>query len=112
MSASNRVRLAAAIASVVIAALLMGAVDRPPAKSAASPTPVVQSSAAMPMVGVGTSEFQNGVAVYRLPSVAVTESRSQALARIARPPATALRTIPLLAPDAGAQSSRRTVDTD
>jgi hypothetical protein len=91
MNASNRVRLAAAVASVVIAALLMGAVDRTPAKSAASPTPVVQSQAVVPMVGVATGEFQNGVPVYRLPAVAVTETRSQALARIAREDAVAMK---------------------
>ena len=91
MNASNRVRIAAAVASVVIAALLMGAVDRTPAKSSASAQPVVQAPAIVPMVGVATGEFQNGVPVYRLPAVAVTETRSQALARIAREDAVAMK---------------------
>ena len=84
MNASNRIRFAAAVASVVIAALLMGAVDRMPAKSSAAAQPVAQAPAALPMVGVSTGEFQNGVPVYRLPEVAVTETSSQALARFAR----------------------------
>ena len=91
MQATNRIRIAAAVATVVIAALLMGAVDRSPARSAASPSPIVQSQAVVPMVGVATGEFQNGVPIYRLPAVAVTETRSQALARFAREDAIAMK---------------------
>ena len=61
MNASNRVRIATAVLSVVIAALLMGAVDRNSAKSAATPPPVAQSPAVAPMIGVATGEFQDGV---------------------------------------------------
>jgi hypothetical protein len=91
MHATNRIRIAAAVASVVIAALLMGAVDHTTAKSAASPAPAVQPEAVAPMVGVATGEYQNGVPVYRLPAVVVTERRSQALARIAREDALAMK---------------------
>ncbi len=91
MHATNRIRIAAAVASIVIAALLMGAVDYTTAKSAASTAPAVQSQAVAPMVGVATGEYQNGVPVYRLPAVVVTESRSQALARIAREDALAMK---------------------
>ncbi|MEO8509412.1 MAG: hypothetical protein ABI593_17430 [Betaproteobacteria bacterium] len=91
MNASNRVRIATAVLSVVIAALLMGAVDRNAAKSVATPAPVAQSQVAVPLIGVATGEFQNGVPVYRLPAVTVTETRSQALARFAREDAVAMK---------------------
>ena len=91
MNASNRVRIATAVLAVVIAALLMGAVDRNTATSPAAPTPVAHSHAAVPAIGVATGEFQDGVPVYRLPSVSVTETRSQALARFAREDAVAMR---------------------
>ncbi len=91
MNASNRVRIAAAVLSVVIAALLMGAVDRNPATPAATPVSAAPSPIVAPMVGVATGEFQNGLAVYRLPTVTVTETRSLALARIAREEALAMK---------------------
>jgi hypothetical protein len=43
------------------------------------------------VIGVPTGEVQNGVRVYRLPSIAVTVSRSEALARIAREDALAMK---------------------
>lgn len=91
MNAANRVRIATAVLSVVIAALLMGAVDRNAAKSRAAPTPVAQSQAVVPAIGMATGEFQDGVPIYRLPSVSVTETRSQALARFAREDAVAMK---------------------
>ena len=42
------------------------------------------------MVGAATGEYVDGVAVYRLPSVNVTISRNDGLARIAREDALAL----------------------
>jgi len=91
MQATNRIRIAAAVLSVVIAAPLMGAVDKTPAKSTSVPAPAARSEAVTPVVGVATGEFQNGVPVYRLPAVAVTETRSHALARIAREDALAMK---------------------
>ena len=51
---------------------------------AAAPTPAV--------VGVPTGEVDRGMAVYRLPTVEVSVSRSEALARIAREDALAAAT--------------------
>jgi hypothetical protein len=91
MQATNRVRIATAVLSILIAALLMGAVNRNTAKSPAAPAPVAQSPAVAPMMGVATGEFQNGVPIYRLPTVTVTETRGQALARFAREDALAMK---------------------
>ena len=43
-----------------------------------------QDSSAAPYVGVPTGEYVNGVAVHRLPSITVTASRSEELAKMAR----------------------------
>lgn len=75
MQASRLVRAAAAVVSIVlVAAALIGATwysvqDTAPATS---------------VVGVPTGEFVDGVAVHRLPSISVTASRSEELARMAR----------------------------
>ncbi len=84
MQATNRVRIAVTITSLVIAALLIGLVDRSPAIPATLTIPTVKTQSFAPMVGVATGELHNGLAVYRLPAVEVTETRSQALARIAQ----------------------------
>jgi len=42
------------------------------------------SETTMPMIGVPTGEFENGIPVYRLPPIAVVVSRSAELARMAR----------------------------
>ena len=39
---------------------------------------------ASPVGGVPTGEFQDGIAVYRLPTITVTASRNQELARMAK----------------------------
>ena len=75
MQASRLVRTAVATLSIaLVAAALIGATWY----SGQEP----QSAA--PIVGVPTGEFVNGVAVHRLPSITVTASRSEELARIAR----------------------------
>jgi hypothetical protein len=75
MQASRLVRAAAATVSIaLVAAALIGATWYSGQDS--------QSTA--PIVGVPTGEFVNGIAVHRLPSITVTASRSEVLARIAR----------------------------
>lgn len=43
-----------------------------------------EAAPASPVVGVPTGEYQDGMAVYRFPSITVTASRSQELARMAK----------------------------
>lgn len=75
MQASRLVRAAAATVSIaLVAAALIGATWYSGKDS---------GSAAAPVVGVATGEFVNGVAVHRLPSITVTASRSEELARMA-----------------------------
>ena len=75
MQAKSLVRnLIAALSIVLVATALIGATWY---SAKVLPT-------AMPMVGVPTGEFQNGVAVHRLPSITVTASRSEELAKMAR----------------------------
>jgi len=54
------------------------------AVTAGSFVPSVRPAAQPAMVGVATGEYVDGAAVYRLPSLNVTVSRSAELARIAR----------------------------
>ena len=75
MQASRLVRAAAATVSIaLVAAALIGATWY----SGQEPR------SAAPVVGVPTGEFVNGVAVHRLPSINVTASRSEELAKMAR----------------------------
>ena len=71
MQASQIVRAVAAVLSVAVVALaLMGAAWRS--------APVAATAAAVPMVGVPTGEYVDGVQVQRLPSIVVTARRSDA----------------------------------
>ena len=85
MKASNRTRIAAVtlltslVTGVVVATTILS-----PAKAPSSPSNVPIAHVQAPMVGVPTGEMENGVPVYRLPSVTVAVSRSAALAEIAR----------------------------
>ena len=54
------------------------------AVTAASFAPSVRHAVQSPVAGVATGQYVDGVAVYRLPSVNVTVSRSAELARSAR----------------------------
>ncbi len=74
MQASNFVRTVIVSLSLVVATAAIGATWYSSRESAT----------ASPVVGVPTGEFQNGIAVYRLPSITVTASRSQELARMAK----------------------------
>lgn len=74
MQASSLVRaLIATLSIVLVASALVGATWYSGKDTA--------SGAAL-VVGVPTGELVNGVAVYRLPSITVTASRSEELARM------------------------------
>ena len=84
MQATNRIRkIVATLSIVLVAAVLIGASAWHPAKVTPMGSPVAKLAIPAQMVGVATGEFENGVPVYRLPSIAVTVSRSEALARMA-----------------------------
>jgi hypothetical protein len=92
MQATNRTRrILTALSVVLVAAALIGAAAWHPAQELSVASPTVTSATPMPLVGVPTGEYQDGVAVYRLPSIAVTVSRSEALARVAREDALAMK---------------------
>lgn len=86
MQAKNLTRIAAVTfltslaAGVVVATTMLSPIAKAPAATANAPIAQVQA----PMVGLPTGETQNGVPVYRLPSVTVAVSRSAELARMAR----------------------------
>ena len=85
MKARNRTRIAAA---ALLASLAAGAViataTLSPAHVTRAPSHVKEVAVRAPVVGVPTGELENGVPVYRLPSVSVAVSRSAELARMAR----------------------------
>jgi len=92
MQATNRTRrIRTALSVVIVAAALIGAAAWHPAQELSGASPTGTSAVSTPLVGVPTGEYQDGVAVYRLPSIAVTVSRSEALARIAREDALAMK---------------------
>jgi hypothetical protein len=92
MQATNRTcKILTALSVVLVAAALIGAAAWHPAREASVAPPIVTSAAPTPRVGVHTGEYQDGVAVYRFPSIAVTVTRSEALARIAREDALAMK---------------------
>jgi hypothetical protein len=74
MQATNRItKIVVALAIALVAATLIGAAAWHPSKEA------VQA----PMIAVPTGEYDNGAPVYRLPSITVTVSRRDALAKMA-----------------------------
>lgn len=91
MQATNRLRkILTALSVVLIAAALIGAAGSNPAKETVSAAPVA-AVVQTPGIGVATGEYQNGVRVYRMPSIAVTVSRNEALARITREDSLAMK---------------------
>jgi len=92
MQATNRLRkILTALSVVLIAAALIGAAVRHPTQEPVQTSSVAGFMVEAPVIGVATGEYQNGVPVYRMPSIAVTESRSEALARIAREDSLAMK---------------------
>ena len=65
------------VAGVVIASVLSVEFHRPT-------TAPVTVGATAPVVGTPTGELQQGLPVYQLPTIAVTASRSEELAKMAR----------------------------
>lgn len=85
MQVTNRIRNTLAVLCIVLAAAaLIGATVWTPAKEARPASPATKAEAQAPLVGTFTGEFENGVPVYRLPSISVTVSRSAELARMAQ----------------------------
>jgi hypothetical protein len=85
MQATNRTcKILTALSVVLVTAALIGAAASHPAQEPSGASPTVAFAAPTPMVGTSTIANQDGVAVYRLPSIAVTVSRSEVLARLAR----------------------------
>lgn len=77
MQATNRTRkLLAALSIALVASMLIGAAALHPAKQAVPNSPVAVPTVQAPLMGVATGEYQDGIMVYRLPSIAVTVSRS------------------------------------
>jgi hypothetical protein len=83
MQATNRTRVAA-LSTALAATFLIAAATLTPAKEAPRAAPVAKVEAQVPMVGMFTGEFDNGVPVYRLPPIIVTSSRSAELAKMVR----------------------------
>ena len=84
MQVTNRIRkILTAVSIAFVAAMLVGAVARHPATQTTQISPLAARGVSA-MIAQPAAESQNGVPVYRLPSIAVTVSRSEALARIAR----------------------------
>jgi hypothetical protein len=85
MQASNRTRnIVSTLVILLAAAALLGATVWTPAKNIPMATPVTKLEAAPSTAGTFTGEYENGVPVYRLPSIAVTTSRSAELAKMAQ----------------------------
>jgi hypothetical protein len=85
MQFANLSRIAAVtLLTSLVAGVVVATTTLYPAKapSARSNMPIAHVQA--PMVGMPTGEMDNGVPVYRLPSVTVAVSRSAELARTAR----------------------------
>ena len=76
--------IAAALSIILVAGVLIGGTTLRLGMETPASSKVARTAVATPMTGVATGEYENGVPVYRLPSVAVTVSRSAELARMAR----------------------------
>ena len=73
-------RLIPIVAAALVAGAVLASVMTAPAQHP-TVTPIAASAAT---VGTPTGELQQGVPVYRLPTIAVTASRSEELAKMAR----------------------------
>jgi hypothetical protein len=77
-------RLIPAIAAALVAGAVLASVMTAPSHGPATTPVAPTASTTFQAVGTPTGELQQGVPVYRLPSIAVTASRSEELARMAR----------------------------
>ena len=73
-----------ALSIILVASVLIGGTRLRIAMEAPASSPVARTAVPKPMVAVPTGEYEKGVPVYRLPSIAVTVSRSAELAKMAR----------------------------
>ena len=88
-----RIRNIVTAVSVVLfsAALIGAAAWQHPTKEWVPTSPVAAPTVQVPVTGAPTGEYQNGVPVYRLPSITVSVSRSEALAGMAREDSLAMK---------------------
>ena len=85
MQATNHTRnILAALFIVLVASTTISATAWTPAKEAPVAALAAKVEAPVPIVGTFTGEFDNGVPVYRFPTITVTASRSAELAKMAR----------------------------
>ena len=92
MQATNRIRkILTALSVVLFAIALIGAAVWHPTREPVPTSLAAGSAVQAPVIGVATGEYQNGAPVYRMPSIAVTVSRSEVLARMAREDAVAMK---------------------
>ena len=85
MQVTNRTpKIVVALCIVLAAAALIGATIWTPAKNTPAASPVATTQSLAPMTATFTGEYESGVPVYRLPSIAITTSRSVELAKMAQ----------------------------
>lgn len=78
--------------SIAVAALVLMAAASPTSSgNTSSMPPIAKTAQPQLMMGVPAGEVANGLPIYRLPSIAVTASRSVELARMAREEALAMQ---------------------
>ena len=78
MQVTNRTpKIVIALCIVLAAAALIGATVWTPAKNMPVTSPVATTPSLVPMTATFTGEFENGVPVYRLPSIAITAGRAE-----------------------------------
>jgi hypothetical protein len=65
---------------VLAAATLIGATVWTPAKNTPMTLPVAKTPSPAPITATFTGEYENGVPVYRLPSIAITATRAEVAA--------------------------------
>ena len=92
MKATYLTRTAIAVVSIiVVVSALIGATVLRRSNASAVALPTASSATAAPLTGVPTGEYQNGLPVYRLPPIAVTANRREAVAEMAREESLAMK---------------------
>lgn len=84
MQATKLTRIAAVTFLTSLAAGVLIATAAPSLTKSTPVSILPKAQIEAPMVATPTGEFQNGLPVYRLPTIAVTASRSEELAKMAR----------------------------
>jgi hypothetical protein len=92
MYAMNIIRRSLAVlAAIVSVSALIGAAVLHRTNETTVELSATTPTATAPLAGVPTGEYQDGLPVYRLPSIAVTVSRIEALAEMAREESLAMK---------------------